>query len=66
MRILVTFLLVFITFAFARIDDYYAESKIIKDLINESISLYEKGDNLGAKKLAEDTYFQHFENIQYT
>ena len=45
MRILVTFLLVFITFAFARVDDYYAESKIIKDLINESISLYEKGDN---------------------
>lgn len=64
MRILVTFLLVFITFAFARIDDYYAESKIIKDLINESISLYEKGDNLGAKKLAEDAYFQHFENME--
>ena len=64
MRILVTFLLVLITFAFARVDDYYAESKIIKDLINESISLYEKGDNLGAKKLAEDAYFQHFENME--
>ena len=64
MRVFVAFLMAFITFAFARVDDYYAESKIIKDLINESISLYEKGDNLGAKKLAEDAYFQHFENME--
>lgn len=64
MRVFVAFLMTFITFAFARVDDYYAESKIIKDLINESISLYEKGDNLGAKKLAEDAYFQHFENME--
>lgn len=64
MRVFVAFLMAFITFAFARVDDYYAESKIIKDLINESISFYEKGDNLGAKKLAEDAYFQHFENME--
>lgn len=49
---------------FARVDDYVAEANTIKNILEESIKSYEKGDNLKAKKLSEDAYFQHFENME--
>lgn len=52
-------------FAFAaRIEDFISEGEIIKNLLNQSIEIYKTGDNLKAKKLAEDAYFQHFENME--
>ncbi|HED9931703.1 TPA: FTR1 family iron permease [Campylobacter jejuni] len=50
--------------AFARVDDYINEANLIKDMLKQSIETYKKGDNLGAKKLSEDAYFQHFENME--
>ncbi|HDZ4931503.1 TPA: FTR1 family iron permease [Campylobacter jejuni] len=50
--------------AFARVDDYINEANLIKDMLRQSIETYKKGDNLGAKKLSEDAYFQHFENME--
>ncbi|EIN8285443.1 FTR1 family iron permease [Campylobacter coli] len=50
--------------AFARVDDYIAEANTIKNILEESIKSYKKGDNLNAKKLSEDAYFQHFENME--
>lgn len=50
--------------AFARVDDYISEANLIKDMLKQSLQTYEKGDNLGAKKLSEDAYFQHFENME--
>lgn len=52
------------TISLARVDDYINEARIIKDILKQSIDLYKKGDNLGAKKLSEDAYFQHFENME--
>ncbi|EOY0049566.1 FTR1 family protein [Campylobacter coli] len=49
---------------FARVDDYVAEANTIKNILEESIKSYEKGDNLKAKKLSEDAYFQHFEDME--
>ncbi|HHW4195862.1 TPA: hypothetical protein ACUVPM_001407, partial [Campylobacter coli] len=37
---------------FARVDDYVAEANTIKNILEESIKSYEKGDNLKAKKLS--------------
>ena len=68
MKILkITFFAVFLfllNFAFARVDDYIAEAEIIKDILKQSVQSYENGDNLKAKKLSEDAYFQHFENME--
>ncbi len=50
--------------ALARVDDYATEAQIIKDILKQSIDLYKKGDSKGAKKLSEDAYFQHFENME--
>ncbi|EOB5053814.1 FTR1 family protein [Campylobacter jejuni] len=50
--------------AFARVDDYINEANLIKDMLKQSIETYKKGDNLDAKKLSEDAYFQHFENME--
>ncbi|HIF9960190.1 TPA: FTR1 family iron permease [Campylobacter coli] len=50
--------------AFARVDDYIAEANTIKNILEESIKSYKKGDNQNAKKLSEDAYFQHFENME--
>lgn len=44
--------------------DFEGEAKIIREMLNKSVELYKNGDNLAAKKLAEDAYFQHFENIE--
>ncbi|TKX32995.1 FTR1 family iron permease [Campylobacter aviculae] len=49
---------------FAKIDDYVAESNTIKEILKQSFTLYKQGDNQGAKKLSEDAYFQHFENME--
>ncbi|TQR29520.1 iron permease [Campylobacter sp. MIT 99-7217] len=57
-------LLFCISLAFGRVDDYIAEAEIIKNMLNESVKLYENGDAQGAKKKAEDAYFQHFENME--
>lgn len=64
---LVRLLLILVLFcgvSIAKNDDFEAEAKIIKEIIDKSVESYKKGDNLGAKKLAEDAYFQHFENIE--
>ncbi|TKX31559.1 FTR1 family iron permease [Campylobacter estrildidarum] len=50
--------------AFAKIDDYVTESNTIKNILKQSLALYKQGDNQGAKKLSEDAYFQHFENME--
>ncbi len=64
-RILFFISVLFLTnFAFARVDDYIAEAKLIKDMLKQSIEIYKTGDNLAAKKLSEDAYFQHFENME--
>lgn len=44
--------------------DFEGEAKIIREMLDKSVELYKNGDNLAAKKLAEDAYFQHFENIE--
>lgn len=48
----------------AKSDDFEAEARIIKEIVDKSVETYKNGDNLTAKKLAEDAYFQHFENIE--
>lgn len=58
-------LLIFMLFGagiFAK--DFEGEAKIIREMLDKSVELYKNGDNLAAKKLAEDAYFQHFENIE--
>lgn len=50
--------------ALARVDDYINEANLIKDILKQSVETYKKGDNLSAKKLSEDAYFQHFENME--
>lgn len=57
-------LALFISVSIAKSDDFESEAKLIKEVINKSVEVYKNGDNLGAKKLAEDAYFQHFENIE--
>ncbi|MGH2327018.1 FTR1 family iron permease [Campylobacter taeniopygiae] len=52
------------TAIFAKVDDYIAEKNIIKNTLEQSLDLYKKGDNEQAKKLSEDAYFQHFENME--
>lgn len=42
---------------FARVDDYVAEANTIKNILEESIKSYEKGDNLKAKNLAKMLIF---------
>ena len=66
MRIILTIFTLIISLCFARVDDYFKETEIIKGLIDQSIEVYENGDNLKAKKLVEDAYFQHFENMEGT
>lgn len=57
-------LALFISVSIAKSDDFESEAKLIKEVIDKSVEVYKNGDNLGAKKLAEDAYFQHFENIE--
>lgn len=65
MLLIFFFLLTFFTtLSFARVDDYIAETKIIKELLQKSMELYKKGESEAAKKMSEDAYFQHFENIE--
>lgn len=61
---LFTVLALFISISIAKSDDFESEAKLIKEVIDKSVEVYKNGDNLGAKKLAEDAYFQHFENIE--
>lgn len=61
---LLLILALFCGVSIAKNDDFESEAKIIKEIIDKSVESYKKGDNLGAKKLAEDAYFQHFENIE--
>lgn len=62
--ILFYFLFFSTTTVFAKVDDYIAEKNIIKNTLEQSLDLYKKGDNEQAKKLSEDAYFQHFENME--
>lgn len=50
--------------AFGAEKDFEGEAKIIRGMLDKSVETYKSGDNLAAKKLAEDAYFQHFENIE--
>lgn len=50
--------------AFGADKDFEGEAKIIRGMLDKSVETYKSGDNLAAKKLAEDAYFQHFENIE--
>lgn len=61
---LLAILALFISVSIAKSDDFENEAKLIKEVVNKSVEAYKNGDNLGAKKLAEDAYFQHFENIE--
>ncbi|MGX2982439.1 FTR1 family iron permease [Helicobacter sp. 23-1045] len=62
---LVRFLAIFaLICAFGNAKDFEADAKIIREMLDKSIAVYKNGDNLSAKKLAEDAYFQHFENIE--
>ena len=62
--ILFYFLSFFATTVFAKVDNYIAEANIIKSILKQSLELYKKGDAQQAKKLSEDAYFQHFENME--
>ncbi|MBZ7954077.1 FTR1 family iron permease [Campylobacter sp. W0018] len=62
--ILFYFLFFSTTTVFAKVDDYIAEKNIIKNTLEQSLDLYKKGDSEQAKKLSEDAYFQHFENME--
>ena len=62
---LVRFFAVFaLVCAFCNAKDFEADAKIIREMLDKSVATYKSGDNLSAKKLAEDAYFQHFENIE--
>ncbi|TKX34795.1 FTR1 family iron permease [Campylobacter taeniopygiae] len=64
-KIMLFYFLFFSTTAvFAKVDDYIAETNIIKNILSQSLDVYKKGDNGQAKKLSEDAYFQHFENME--
>ncbi|WP_291951473.1 FTR1 family protein [Campylobacter sp.] len=56
--------LLFFSLSFARDINYKEESQTIKNILNESVSLYKENKNLEAKKKVEDAYFQHFENME--
>lgn len=60
---LVRFLAIFVIIC-VNAKDFEADAKIIREMLDKSIETYKSGDNLSAKKLAEDAYFQHFENIE--
>lgn len=60
---LVRFLAIFVLIC-VNAKDFEADAKIIREMLDKSIETYKSGDNLSAKKLAEDAYFQHFENIE--
>ncbi|MBK2000973.1 FTR1 family iron permease [Campylobacter sp. 2018MI35] len=62
--ILFYFLFFFATTVFAKVDNYITEANIIKTILKQSLELYKKGDTQQAKKLSEDAYFQHFENME--
>ncbi|MBZ7935620.1 FTR1 family iron permease [Campylobacter sp. B0100352/1] len=64
-KIMLFYFLFFSTTAvFAKVDDYIVETNIIKNILSQSLDVYKKGDNGQAKKLSEDAYFQHFENME--
>lgn len=60
---LVRFLAIFVIIC-VNAKDFEADAKIIREMLDKSVETYKSGDNLSAKKLAEDAYFQHFENIE--
>lgn len=59
-------LFVALNVVFAKVDDFEVEAQNIKNLLNQSIETYKSGKALEAKKLAENAYFQHFENLEGT
>ena len=61
---LVRFLAIFFVLICGNAKDFEADAKIIREMLDKSVATYKNGDNLSAKKLAEDAYFQHFENIE--
>lgn len=58
------FVILFLSFVFAREIDYKEENEAIKQALEQSILLYKENQFLQAKKKVEDAYFQHFENIE--
>ncbi len=50
--------------AFGAEKDFEGDVKNIREMLDKSVVEYKSGDNLAAKKLAEDAYFRHFENIE--
>ncbi len=57
-------LLLFISFSFARVEDFIAEAEDIKAMLKQSVELYKKEGSAAAKKMSEDAYFQRFENME--
>lgn len=58
------FVILFLSFVFAREIDYKEENEAIKQALEQSILLYKENQFLQAKKKVEDAYFQHFENME--
>lgn len=59
------FICLFSSYLYARDDiDYFQEAKIIKEKLYKSIELYKSGDASGARALASEAYFSHFENME--
>lgn len=59
------FIGLFSSYLYARDDiDYFQEAKIIKEKLYKSIELYKSGDASGARALASEAYFSHFENME--
>ncbi len=53
-----------LNFVFGAEKDFEGDVKNIREMLDKSVVEYKNGDNLAAKKLAEDAYFRHFENIE--
>lgn len=56
---------IFLSSLIARDDvDYFKEKDLIIEKLNKGLELYKKGDAAGARALASEAYFQHFENME--
>lgn len=44
--------------------NYFDEANIIKEKLYKSLELYKNGDSVGARALASESYFSHFENME--
>ncbi|MBP3223830.1 MAG: FTR1 family protein [Campylobacter sp.] len=59
-----SFLLIFLFLSSLFGADYQAEAQAIKAKFEQALSAYDSGDSASARKLTQEAYFSHFENLE--